>query len=343
VTLLNTVGIGIIGAGFAGEIHLRALKNISNVQVLGISDIDNTKAKYFQEKYDIKFYSNKEDLIRNPEIQGVVVATSDQHHVEPAMMAAKFGKHVLVEKPLATSYRESLQLCETFEKEGLLLAVGHCLRFHPDYREAWSMVRENKIGNIFSINSSRCRTVDVHDKLRNRVSLSLYLGTHEFDLIRWITGSEVVKVQAVEGPSFYKGYIAKSSLSALLQLENDTIATIHLNWGAPTGHPSISFMHLYGDNGAILIPTTPSNLMYIDNISSHHITRNLGYSLDGFPSNLFLHQAAAFVNFIKNGSVGQLAIASDGLKSVAIAMAIEKSIRDEKPISLKSLSLEGRL
>jgi predicted dehydrogenase len=324
-------GIGVIGAGVAGRTHLAALRSIPDVTVTGICDLDTDRRGAAARDFGVPEQDDPEALIGDHRTQAVVIATSDDQHTAAAIRAAELGRHVLVEKPLATTPGDAERIVAAHAAAGTVLATGHCLRFHADYRALHTAIGEGRLGRLIALVGGRCRASDVHDRLAGRVSLAMYLGTHEFDLVRWLSHEQVIAVSAATPDlTLYP----LPALTVTLQLDAGTLATVHLNWCSPQGHPSISYLHAFGTDGAVLVGGPQAAMVEIDDHGSHITSRALGAWVDGRPPEIFMAQAAAFSRVIGGDGWGAMATGEDGLRAVEIAAAVERSARTRAEVTL---------
>lgn len=167
---MREVVVGIIGCGTVAEsIHLPALKMISEIEIGALADIDERRASHLLEKFhleDASVHRDYRDLLKNPEIEAVWVLTPPRFHAEISLEALKNGKHVLVEKPLATSLEEAEVIRETLRKHGAggcgdrpkgpVLMPAHNFAFTPCFERALDLLEGDALGDIKEI---RGRTV----------------------------------------------------------------------------------------------------------------------------------------------------------------------------------------
>ncbi|MBC7189383.1 Gfo/Idh/MocA family oxidoreductase [Candidatus Aerophobetes bacterium] len=145
------IGLGVIGCGRIAQAHLEGINCLKDEAVLvGVADIDKEKAKKAKENFGAKiFYTDYRELLKNQEVEAVIITLPHHLHCQSTIEAARAGKHILVEKPMALNLKEADKMIEEAEKNGVILMVGQSRRFSDPVLEAYKRVEE--IGEIFRI------------------------------------------------------------------------------------------------------------------------------------------------------------------------------------------------
>ncbi|MCL2290775.1 MAG: Gfo/Idh/MocA family oxidoreductase [Bacteroidetes bacterium] len=179
--------IGLIGCGYLGKIHAKCIKELKNVDLVGVYDISPEAAAETAEKFSTTAYFELQTLIENCDVVDIAAATTT--HFELAKKTITAGKHCFVEKPLTATVDEAVKLTELARKHNVLVQVGHVERYNPAFVavlphltkpffiEAQRLCRFNLRGTDVSV---------VHD-----------LMIHDIDLILSIMKSEIIDIQAV--------------------------------------------------------------------------------------------------------------------------------------------------
>jgi len=181
------VRIGIIGIGKWGKNHLRSLSEI-DCDIVGISDVD-IKKKRLAEEQGIEFFEDYLKLLEK--IDAVTVATPTDLHYDVVTDCLNAGKHVLVEKPIATTSKQSKKLTDLADSKNLILSVGYLFRFSNSIKRVRELV--NEIGELQYIT---CRYIHSTKPPRRDSGAILNLGIHPMDILNFITGRRPVKVFA---------------------------------------------------------------------------------------------------------------------------------------------------
>jgi predicted dehydrogenase len=201
----QTIGVGVAGTGFIGAAHVEALRR-TGIQVLGLAE--NTKERAEQKAAELgipRIYGSLDDMLVDPDIDVVHLATPNYLHYPQAIAALRAGKHVICEKPLAMSSAESAEMVRLAAERGLVNAVNYNIRMYPLAQQARSMVQSGELGDLFIIQGSYLQDwllfpTDWNWRLEPDLGGTLRavtdIGSHWLDLITFITDLHVDEVYA---------------------------------------------------------------------------------------------------------------------------------------------------
>jgi 2-alkyl-3-oxoalkanoate reductase len=150
----KTFRVGLVGAGYVSEFHIKALKRFSQVRIAGIVDLDESRATATAKRFGIPLYSSLKEMAAGG-LDVVHVLTPPDSHVEVALEALSLGCHVLVEKPLATSAEDCDRLISESQARGLQVCVNHSLLGDPIVRRALALLKAGAIGNVLAVDYLR--------------------------------------------------------------------------------------------------------------------------------------------------------------------------------------------
>jgi predicted dehydrogenase len=233
------VGMGVIGAGVWGNIHCRAYKATPNADLIAVCDLVPEKAKALAERYNAKrWYVDYKEMLKDPEIEAVSIVTPDFAHRQPTIDAAKAGKHILVEKPMATSLADAIEMHEAAKKSGVILMPDFHNRWNPCFVTAKESIANGTLGEPKYIYIRHSNTKDVP---LTRLDWSLkssvlwFLGSHACDLARFIMESNVIKAYTVcrKGVLQKMGIDIPDFFATILEFENGGVAAIENSWILP--------------------------------------------------------------------------------------------------------------
>ena len=128
---MNRMGVAVIGTGQWGKNHARVYKELPSTELLAVCDVNAERAQAMAKQYGVKAYVDSTEMLKDKTIEAVNVCTWSTLLAQEAMKALNAGKHVLVEKPMATTPEQAKLLVETAKKNGLHLSVGFLMRFIP--------------------------------------------------------------------------------------------------------------------------------------------------------------------------------------------------------------------
>ncbi len=199
------INTAIIGAGFMGPAHAEALRRIG-VNVVGILGVDEAESKSAAQNLQIpKAYTSLDEVLADDQVQAVHITTPNKLHFSMAKAALEAGKHVMCEKPLAMTSKETAELVALVKKTGRAAAVNYNMRFYPLALQARQMVRNGEIGDVFSIVGSYVQDWLLYPTDYNWRVLAEEggavraigdIGTHWLDMVQTVTGVKVVAVCA---------------------------------------------------------------------------------------------------------------------------------------------------
>src|ERR1700738_2984755 len=148
------IGIGVVGYGYWGPNLVRNFSSSEFTRVFGVSDLDPGRLAVSERLYpDIATTSDFQDLLRNPKIDAVVIATPVHTHYDLALSALKAGKHVLVEKPLAPTSEQVRRLIDEAARQTLTLMVDHTFLYTPAVQKIRELLHEGTLGGIYYYDS----------------------------------------------------------------------------------------------------------------------------------------------------------------------------------------------
>ena len=151
----DKLGCAVIGLGMMGERHARIWAELPQTRLVSVYDILPGKALELTSRLDGQACSGLEDTVTDPEVHIISVCTDDQSHLEPCIAAARAGKHVLVEKPLATKCADADAIIAACEDAGVKLMVGHVVRFDPRYAVARQAIADGAVGEVVQVYARR--------------------------------------------------------------------------------------------------------------------------------------------------------------------------------------------
>ena len=196
----QTIGVGIVGTGFIGPAHLEALRR-NNINVIGLAE--STAELAAQKVKDLgipKAFSSYEEMLSDPSIDVVHLATPNYLHHPQAKAALLAGKHVVCEKPLAMNSQESADLVKTARTTGLVNAINFNIRFYPLVHQARMMVKNGELGDLFIVQGSYTQDwlllpTDWNWRLEPNLGGTLRavgdIGSHWLDLMTFVSGQKI--------------------------------------------------------------------------------------------------------------------------------------------------------
>lgn len=214
--------VGVIGLGWMGRVHLRNYSEMPGVEVAGVVDTNREVLDEVAKQFDVPVHTEIQALL-DKDLDAVSVCVPTFLHHEVGLAVLGRGIPALIEKPLAATEAEGTELVALARQKNLPLMVGHVERFNPAVQRVKQLVGDD----VISIQIER---VGPYPPRIQDVGVIKDLGSHDIDLIRFITGSEYEQVYAVTSKT-----LGKHEDSALItaRMENGVLASINTNWVTP--------------------------------------------------------------------------------------------------------------
>jgi predicted dehydrogenase len=224
------VSIAVIGAGYWGPNLVRNALQSPSTRLTAVCDVDLAKAHRLAGSYSgVAAMDDVRELLERPEVEAVAVATPAATHLEVAMAAIEAGKHVLVEKPLASSFDEGLALVNAAAERGVVLMCDHTYCYTPAVMRIREMVQSGELGDLHFIDSVRINL----GLVQRDVNVLWDLAPHDLSILDFILpqGCSPLAVAAHGADPIGAGGACVAYLT--LQLPEGAIAHVHVNWLSP--------------------------------------------------------------------------------------------------------------
>ncbi|RLE14948.1 gfo/Idh/MocA family oxidoreductase [Candidatus Aerophobetes bacterium] len=340
---MEKVGFGVIGAGIWGAVHARVYAEDPRVRLVAICDIDRKKAKEVADKFGAEsYYTDFQELVDNPDITAVSVATPDFAHFQPAMAAINKGKHLLIEKPIATRVEEAAKILEEAKKTKIKLMVDFHNRWNPCFLKIKSSIEKGEVGEV-SLIYLRLSNPSVVPlswfSWSGKSSVAWFLGSHTVDLARWLLKDEAKKVYCVSRSKLLrgKGVNTPDFFESIIEFEKGAVVVMENAWILPETEPNIVDFkcQVIGSKGSMcadlshhraLEKYTEEKAEYPDLFALNEIYGKL----TGFAFHSIEHFIDCVIEDKEPISTGK-----DGLEVTKIICAMEESILSGNPVRIR--------
>jgi predicted dehydrogenase len=223
------VRLALVGLGYWGPNILRVLADSATADVRWLCDLDESRLERFGRRHPtIELTTCLDTVLADPEVDAVIVATPVFTHYDVASRVLRSGKHVFVEKPLAPSAEQADRLVSLADERGLALMCGHIFLYSPPVQTVKQLLRDDAIGSIFFISSSRVN-LGLHQR---DVSVVWDLGPHDFSILLYWLDETPISVRASGRDSIVPGIADVAFVT--LNFPSGVIANIELSWLAPS-------------------------------------------------------------------------------------------------------------
>jgi predicted dehydrogenase len=221
-------GLGVVGLGYWGPNWVRNLYLSRQAQRVVACDLSAERREHVRALYPhVELTEDLDEILDDPEIRGMVIATPVSTHYPLARRCLMAGKSVLVEKPLATSRREALELVELARERHLVLMAGHTFEYSAPVLKMRELIRSGELGDVFYISSVRANLgLFQHD-----INVAWDLATHDISIILMLLG-RIPSSVSCQGQSHYRSDVEDVALLTLW-FNRNVIAFIHVSWLDP--------------------------------------------------------------------------------------------------------------
>lgn len=251
---MEKLRIGVIGLGGISQLnHLPNLSRIKDVVINGVAEIKSNTLQSVSEKFNIKNkFADYREMLRSTELDAVLIATPTGTHKEIALDCLNAGKHVMIEKPIATSSAEAEEIAATAKNKGLVAVVGMNMRFRPDIMLLKSVIQSGEIGEIFHINCGWLRPRSSEGKWFTEKSKAgggviLDLGIVLLDISLWLMKYPAVKNLSTQNYTHRPASVEDTSVS-FIRCENEKLITMETSWTL-SSEKNTFYMNIYGSKG----------------------------------------------------------------------------------------------
>lgn len=243
---MKKVKMAIIGAGIWGESHASIYQEHPNVETVAVCDLDSARAHALAQKFKIpSVYTDYNKMLAECSFDSVAIVTPDFLHRDIAVACANAGKHMLIEKPLATAKQDVYDMVEAIRHNGVRVMVDLHNRWSPPFNSAKQMIDSKELGEPINAYFRLNDTVYVPTKMlpwAAKSSILWFLGSHSLDTLRWLMNGEIEEIYAVkhEGKLKSLGVDTADIYQSTLKFTNGAIAQMENGWITPDGNPCIN-------------------------------------------------------------------------------------------------------
>ena len=334
--MTSEVGLGLIGAGAIGKVHVRNINgSIKGARLAAVADIDRKAAESVAG--EAKIYSDYHEMIKDESVDAVIVCTPPFLKMDITQAAAQAGKHVFCEKPISVTLDDADKMWGIVKGGGIKFQVGYQRRFDSSYLKAKKTVDSGQLGTLLLLKEHNrdppgpilgWSTVPAK-------SGGIFLDTtsHDFDAVRWLSGSEVERVYA-EGSALVYEDLRKNgdfdTTTVVMKLSNGALAYVDSCYTTVYGFDAR--LEMLGTKSAVMVDMGEKTFA--------HVRTPQGTSneyFDGFASRwnqAYRDEIADFVECVRTGREVQVGI-REGREALKIGLAARASIAEGRPIPVK--------
>jgi UDP-N-acetylglucosamine 3-dehydrogenase len=249
------IEIALVGAGYIGRIHAQIIGSLGDTaRVVAVTDRIGKKGKALSDEIGAAFYPNLETLLANVEVDAVAVASPTESHEAYVTLAARRGKHVFCEKPLAQSLDEADRMIEAVRNNGVGAMAGHVLRFWPVYVRTREIIASGEIGNPMHGYCERLLALPDwqeggwHLRQKDGRAAAFDVQIHDLDYLTWLFGRPL-KVQS--GGLYDADRGGWMHMNTRVDYEGGRTGYVQAGWGFPKGYPFTMTIRILCEGGTV--------------------------------------------------------------------------------------------
>lgn len=338
---MGKIGICVVGSGRAGMIHaVNFATAVPGAYLAAIVDPVEHVAREASAQLGIgRYYLDYRQALEDKDVDAVVIVTPTKFHVDIAVDAAKAGKHILCEKPMAQTVRDCQKMNKAVAESGVVLQLGFMRRFDAGFVQAKEIVDSGAIGDVVMVRSNT-RGPSIPKPWMYDISESLgplaEVNSHDIDTLRWFTGGEFSTIYAVGGnyrspdarlnyPDFYDNVIVAATFDNGMQGMIDGAQGV--------GYAYDSRVEILGTKGCVFVGRLSDSAVVTCTADTKHGNYPLVHSWTKLFREAYLSEDIAFVDSIVNKAPPR-AMGKDGEMAVRVVEAGNKSILEKRIVHL---------
>jgi myo-inositol 2-dehydrogenase/D-chiro-inositol 1-dehydrogenase len=333
------INVGVIGAGRIGKLHAEHLAyRIPDANILAIADVRLDAAEKCAAELQIpSAVQDHHEIMENPDIEAIIICSSTDTHAQMLEEAAAAGKHIFCEKPIDFDLGRIDRALEVVDKAGVKLQVGFNRRFDPNFKRVREMVAAGKIGtpHILRITSRDPGPPPV-EYIRVSGGIFLDMTIHDFDMARYLIGSEVSEIYAAGGvmvdPEIGKAGDIDTAVITL-RFDNGTIGVIDNSRKAVYGYDQR--VEIFGSEGMVAVLNNTPDTTVHSNAEGVHSSLPLFFFVERYTDS-YIAEMQAFVECIQQDKTPPVT-GMDGRIPVVMGYAAKKSYQENRPVKLSEV------
>ncbi len=332
---MDRLRIGVIGLGWFGEIHCETIVGIPNMELAALCTRRPDRLAEQAKKFGVKkSYTNYRDMLADKDIDAVSIVTMWDQHTAPAVDALQAGKHVFLEKPMASTVADCNTIIAAAKKAKGILQIGHICRFNPRYRMAKQAIDEGRIGKIVALQSRRNIPAAWTPTILEKIGPIVGDAIHDTDLMLWFTGDRVVSAYAQTVS--VRGLKHPDIGQTMYRFKGGATATLETVWCMPEKTPFDidERMSIIGTEGIIHVQDTFPNLGIVDGMRLHSPDTTYWPMFDGVRGGALRAEFDYFANCVLRGKTPEIGKPEDAAAALEATIAAEESARTGKVVHI---------
>ncbi|AQP54263.1 inositol 2-dehydrogenase [Vagococcus penaei] len=328
--------VGVIGGGRIGKLHTKNLVQMKDVRVKKVADLFADKMTDFEAEVGVPIVADFNEIFEDPEIDAVFICTPTDTHVEMIKRAAAVKKHIFCEKPISFSDEETIETYEIVKEAGVKFQIGVNRRFDRNFSQVREHVASGAIGDIQLLRiDSRDPEAPPLSYVQSSGGLFFDMMIHDFDMARFIAGSEVEEVYAM-GDALVNPDLEGVDVDTAvvtLKFENGCLGVISNSRQAVYGYDQR--LEAFGSKGASAAENELQSNVTLSDASGVHSQKPLYFFLERY-NDAYVSEVDQFLNAIRFDTETPVNFV-DGIMAQRLAFAANESLKLGQPVKVKKL------
>jgi len=325
--------VGVIGLGFFGERHARIYAEHPAAELVAVCDRDTARLAAVASSLGAAADADFRGLLARPDLDAISICLPDRLHEETAVAAAKAGKAILLEKPLAHDTATARRIVAAVDSGGARLMVGHILRFDPRYVQVHAAAAPERLGTPIHLRAKRNGVRSTARRLGSDSSILFYMGVHDVDAMQWIARSRIVRVYAQKREILGTGN--EDALYAVVNFENGAIGSIDYSWAWPDGlmNGFRSALEIVGTKSAAYLDCTDQGLFVVEDEGTSGGDTHLWPEINGRIVGDLADELDHFVKATISGAP-YIQSTAEAFDAIPVLDALAESARTGQPVEV---------
>lgn len=332
---MKTITCGVIGLGWFGEKHCEVLHDLPQAELRSLCTRRPDRLAEVADRFNVtSTYTDYRAMLEDSDVDVVSVVTMWDQHTEPAIAALESGKHVFLEKPMASSVHDCDRILAAAAKARGKFMVGHICRFNPRYAAARAEIVAGHIGDIVSIYARRNLPVSVTEQVLDKIGPIIGDAVHDTDLMLWYTGA---KVRTVYAQTHRIRELKYPDIGwTMYRFDSGAIGVCETVWCLPDKSPFQidERMEIVGTTGSIQIHDTTPNLQLVSEDNVRFPDTTYWPDLHGHRAGALRDEWAYFLRCVAEDCTPEIVPPSDSRAAVAACLAAEESAARGQVVTL---------
>ena len=327
------------------------------MRFIAVSDQKRENARNLADKVGAQVYSSdNNEVIEHPDVDAVIVSTSEGEHVEPLVRAIELGKRVLVEKPIALTLADADRVIQAIEKTGADVRIGYSRRYKDRYLLAKEQILQGRIGQPIGgaarVFNSRSQALAMLSRNPHATPVVDAL-TYYVDLMNWLfEGKRIAEVYARGQMGVLKkaGHEVADVSYTILTYDDGTVVNLGVSYALPAKYPALGHaarVEVLGTDGVMILDDDHTDQLMYTNVDVPHVyipnhSVNMVFLGSGTPGDWALgefqgpvaSESRAWLDYLSTGRQCVLATADDARRALEVSLAIERSLQTGAPVAL---------